>query len=270
VSGVGNVLSGTLLPPPAGVASQAYSFTLTVNDGHGGETADTVIVTVTDTRAPVLANLPGAVVTVPAGANPSVTPYGPVTAVDAVDGARPVSCLPAAPYAAGDTLVTCSSSDSRGNAARASFTVRVPAVSMPGAMAGNAVAFSGLVRYEVAFAARERASGERARLEVEVFNRRPDRRDRFIARAIDSVAFSDDPSVVPGRGAQVDTVLFSGSGEWNGRPGYRFQVCAADRGDLGFQRDSLRLTITSPGGTVMAEFSGVISGGYIESERLRR
>ena len=93
-----------------------------------------------------------------------------------------------------------------------------------------------------------------------------------LARTTDSVAFSDDPSVTPGRGLQpqVDTVLFSGTGEWNGRSGYRYQVCAVDRGDLGFQRDSLRLTITSPSGTVVAQFSGVISGGFIESERVRR
>ena len=271
-AGTGNVLSGTLLPPSAGASSQGYSFTLTVSDGHGGETSDDVMVMVTDTTAPVLANVPAAVVTVPAGADPAATPYGPVTALDAVDGARPVSCLPAAPYAVGDTIVTCSSSDTHGNGTSASFTVRVPRVSTPGAMVGVAVARSGVVRYEVAFSVREQASGERARLDVQVLNRRPDRHDRFTARTTDSVAFSDDPSVTPGRGLQpqVDTVLFSGTGEWNGRSGYRYQVCAVDRGDLGFQRDSLRLTITSPGGTVVAQFSGVISGGFIESERVRR
>ena len=267
--GSGNLLSGTLQPPLAPSKSQAYTFTLTVTDGRGGKASDEVVVIVTDTAGPVLANVPTEVVNVP-GADAATAPFAPVTAVDAVDGNRPVTCAPAAPYPVGDTVVTCSASDTRGNASSASFTVHVPPVSTPGAMAGLALVRAGSIKYQIGFSVVERATGERARFDLRISDRQ--RRDEFRARTTDGVAFSDDPAVTPGRTLQpqVDSVLFGGTGEWNGHGGYRYEVFAVDRGDLGFQRDSVRVTITAPGGAVVAHLDGALSGGFIESARLRR
>src|SRR6185503_4517562 len=104
--------SGTLLPP-VGATSVSYTLTFTVSDNHGGLTSDDVVVTIRDTTGPVLANVPvsplTATATSEAGANVA---YGPVTATDAVDGARPVVCSKSGFFPIGDTPVTCSSSDS--------------------------------------------------------------------------------------------------------------------------------------------------------------
>ena len=275
-AGSGPVLTGTLAPPAAPAKSQSYTITLTVSDGNGGVATDAVVVTVTDTTGPVLANVPAspltAVATGDGGAN---VPYGPVTATDAVDGARPVVCSKSGVFPIGDTLVTCSSTDTRGNSAGASFTVRVTDVTTPGAMVGLGLVRTGGLNYEFDFGVRERMA-ERARLEVhvtDVQNHSRNRRDdRFRARTTDFVAFSDDPTVRPGRSRrpQVDTVLFTGAGDWNGRAGYRYEVFAVDRGDFNHYRDSVRITIKAPNGLVVASVEGTLTRGFVESERLRR
>jgi len=97
------------------------------------------------------------------------------------------------------------------------------------------------------------------------------RDDCFVARSVSSVVFSDDPTVRPGQSArpQVDTVLFSGAGEWNGRGGYRYEVLAQDAGGSGRHRESVRIVITAPNGSVVASVDGLISGGNVESIRIR-
>ena len=59
--------------------------------------------------------------------------------------------------------------------------------------------------------------------------------DRFVSRTVTSVAFSDDAGFAPGHHSQptVDTVVFAGIGEWNGQPGYRYELRAQDRGEPG-------------------------------------
>ena len=37
----------------------------------------------------------------------------------------------------------------------------------------------------------------------------------------------------PSKRAGVDSVVFSGAGWWNGKPGYRFEITACDRGEPG-------------------------------------
>lgn len=266
--GNGAFLNGTLLAPAAPSKAQPYTLTLTVDDGHG-VASDEAVVTVTDTTGPVLSNLPAAIVTSPSGD----ALYGPVTAADAVDGARPVSCSPSAPYPVGDTSVTCSSWDTRGNPAGATFIVRVPKVSTPGAMAGAGVVRVDGLRYRFSFAVSEGPAGEGAQLELQLLGHRRHGRDgRFDSVATDSVAFSDDPSLSAGRSSlpRVDTVLFTGFGQWNGGAGYRYEVFAVDSGDSGRQRDALRLIITAPDGTVVAHVDGALKGGAIKSERLRK
>ena len=260
--------SGTLLPP-VGVNAVSYTLTLTVGDNQGGVVSDDVVITVTDTKGPVLANVPAATLTATAtsdaGANVS---YGPVTATDAVDGARPVVCSKSGLFPVGDTLVTCSSSDTRGNTSSASFTVRVTDVTTPGAMSGAGLVRAGNLNYEFEFMVRERGA-ERGRLQVRVTSSRGRRDDRFCARTTDFVAFSDDPTVRPGRGhrPQVDTVLFSGMGEWNGRSGYHYEVFAVD--DVTRQHEAVRIVIKAPNGSVVASVDGKVTLGFVESERLR-
>jgi hypothetical protein len=79
---------------------------------------------VTDTTAPVL-TLPAPIVAATSVSGAIVTYLA--SAVDLVDGARPVSCTPASgsAFAIGTTSVSCSASDTRGNTATGSFVVTV-------------------------------------------------------------------------------------------------------------------------------------------------
>jgi HYR domain len=254
--------SGTLLPP-VGVKSVSYTLTLTVSDNHGGLVSDDVVVTVTDTKGPVLSNVPGPVLSAQAtSASGAPVSYGPIAAVDAVDGARPVTCSKSGVFPIGDTVVTCKSTDSRGNSASASFTVRVTDVTTPGLMWGAGTVRSGDFRYDIEFAVGERSFHEGALLGLQVKDERNSRRaaDRFAARTTNFVAFFNDPAVHP-RSSRIDTVLFSGLGEWNGRGGYRYEMSVVDKGELWRPSMRVRLTISSSSGAVVAVVDGTLSSG---------
>ena len=258
---VGNQASFTdTLPAPVGVQSASTTLTFSVSDGHGGLASDTVVVTVTD-NGPVLANVPASPLTVPAtGASGAQVPYGPVTAVDLVDGSRPVTCSKSGLFPIGDTLVTCSSSDSRGNSTSASFTVRVTDVTTPGLMWGDGTVRVGSLRYDVAFAVGERSFGQGALPSYVRDNHNSRRDNRFEGRSTNFVAFSNDPTVHPGSSRSA-TALFSGTGEWNGRGGYKYQMSVVDRGDAWHSNLCVKLTVTSPTGVVVASVEGKLTNG---------
>jgi len=93
-----------------------------------------------------------------------------------------------------------------------------------------------------------------------------------VASAITFIAFSDDPTYRPGRPRKpmVDTVLFSGSGEWNGLPGYRFEVTASDEGEPGRHREAVAITIRDAAGRVVVSVNGDLDGGNVQSRRIQQ
>jgi hypothetical protein len=126
-----------------------------------------------------------------------------------------------------------------------------------------------------------RHSSSRFRYEVDVKDldgRRTDRRHRsrwqtssFVATAFESVIFIDDPAFTPGRPgrAPADAVVVRGSGRWEGRAGYRFELRAEDHGEPGRGTDWWSLTIRDARGVVVVEFEGVLDAGNIQAHRLR-
>ena len=249
-------------PPSAPNKTQTHSMTLTVSDGKGGEMTDSVDLTVTDTTAPTLHNVPAGMITADAtSAAGAIVDYGVVTSTDAVDGDRPVVCLPSGVFPIGDTTVTCSSSDSRENGTSATFTIRVTDVSRPGAMQGHGFMQHGDARHEFAFSVSENTSGEEQgefRLTVKTGNgRRGSSGDGdFVATSVDSVTFN---------GAAV---LFRGEGRWNGQAGFRYEVQAADNGNPGRNHDAVRIMLTAPTGSV-ATAEGSLGGGNVILMRVR-
>jgi hypothetical protein len=97
-------------------------------------------------------------------------------------------------------------------------------------------------------------------------------RAQFQSTAISSVAFSDDPAFAPGRAGRpaVDSVVFSGTGKWNGKPGYLFQARATDQSEPGRQRDTFSLVVKDASGATVATVAGTLAGGNIQSTRLSR
>jgi hypothetical protein len=97
-----------------------------VDDSGNAAVPATFTVTVRDTTPPVFTNVP-ANITVPAVGNGAFVTYTNPTATDLVDLNRPVTCAPPSGFffPIGTTTVTCTASDTRGNAATVTFTVTV-------------------------------------------------------------------------------------------------------------------------------------------------
>lgn len=212
----------------------------------------------------------------------AIAAYALPTAIDNIDGPAGVTCAPlsGAPFPIGVTTVTCSSADATGNTSTSTFTVTVNDVTAPGAMRGNGHLMSGGDRVEFIFEVRERASGERGKLSLKVgygdkkgkSNKKDQKRkdDRFRSTAVTFVAFSDDPTIRPGRTrrAQVDTVRFQGTGEWNGQAGYTFEVTATDQGEPGRHHEEVTIVIRDSTGQIVAEVAGEPVDGNVQSTRI--
>jgi hypothetical protein len=265
--------AGALTGTPAAVGQTSATIQAQAASGCAGSAAFTL--SVVDTRPPTL-TLPAdiaATATTPAGAAVGFT----ASAVDLVDGARPVSCAPASGsiFAIGTTAVACSAADASGNAATGSFNVVVTAADLPGRMVGDASIARGAVAHDIAFAVQERTGGADAgalRYEIRTKVRGRDTVDRFESTLVTSVSFFDVPGVSPGKRppSGVDTVLLAGRGVWNGRSGYSFEAVARDAGEPGPGADAFAVTVRDGAGAVVASIDGTITAGNIQSLRVAR
>lgn len=252
----------------------SHAITLTVDDGSGGVASDTLVVNVQDTMPPVLGNVPGPIVVGQTGVDgtPATVPLPSGT-----DNCGDVALMSDAPalFPLGTTTVIFTAKDPAGNTSTAATTVTV--VETPGRRHGHGHLDMGSERHHFEFQVLERPNGaERGRLEYRVNSRRarPDRgngANRFTSTAVTAVVFLDEPTITSGRrpDPSVDTVIFRGIGRWNGAPGYTFEARATDGGEPGRGRDSFMITITAPDGAIVATASGTLSGGNIQSLRLR-
>jgi hypothetical protein len=96
------------------------------HDAAGNAASASFTVTVGDKNGPVFGATPSPKAFATSTSGVALT-YTPPTAVDAIDGPRPVTCTPASgsTFAVGATTVTCTSSDTAGNTTTATFTVTV-------------------------------------------------------------------------------------------------------------------------------------------------
>lgn len=97
---------------------------------------------------------------------------------------------------------------------------------------------------------------------------------RFEATSVTDVVFSDDPAFRPSQGSgsrrpSVDSVTFKGTGNWNGRTGYTFEAQASDQGEAGRNRDTFSLVVRDALGVSVANVSGALAGGNVQSTRVR-
>ena len=63
-------------------------------------------------------------------------------------------------------------------------------------------------------------------------------------------------------------MVFSGRGDWNGHAGYTFEVRANDEGEPGRHRESISIVIRDAAGAIVAQASGEISAGNVQSMRI--
>jgi hypothetical protein len=122
--------------PPSGSTFPVGQTTVNCTASDGTNTANasfTVTVTFVDAAAPTFSGVPSNRVVEANGASGSVVSYTGPTATDAAEGPKPVSCSPTSgsTFSLGGTTVTCTASDSHGNASSASFTVTVVDTTKP-------------------------------------------------------------------------------------------------------------------------------------------
>jgi uncharacterized repeat protein (TIGR01451 family)/uncharacterized delta-60 repeat protein len=174
---------------------------------------------------------------------------------------------------------TVSATDGVGNSGSSSVTYDVVEPSqagLPGRMHGEGHVDADGLKHHFAFRIAERASGEeRGALhywfeETPTVGRKTRRAHRFEARSVTSVLFSDDPASRPGGRLETDTATFAGAGRWDGTDGFTYEARAVDAGEPGRGRDQLSVTVRDRDGRVVASFGGALSGGNIQSLRLRR
>lgn len=142
------------------------------------------------------------------------------------------------------------------------------AADLTGRMVGGGTVGHGRSRAVFELHVRESGRGERGRVSVVA----APRGGRFVSTGVDAVAFDDDPAFQPGRRPTpaVDSVVFSGTGRWNGRRGYTFEAAATDRGEPGRGRDTFTITIGDASGNVVMSAAGTLEAGNIQSMRVRR
>lgn len=126
---VAGAVAVTCAPPPGSTFALDVTTPVacTASDNFANTASAGFTVTVRDTTGPVIA-AHADVYAVATGNSQAVVQYTLPSAIDAVDGAVPVTCLPASgsTFNAGATPVTCNAVDSRGNpAAPVTFDVEV-------------------------------------------------------------------------------------------------------------------------------------------------
>ena len=160
-----------------------------------------------------------------------------------------------------------------------------PNASLSGRMRGNGSIAGGAKRDDFAFDVDEgvrqrgRRDGDTLRLSYErEDSKKKGRTNRFESTAVTSIMFIDDPAFHPNSWLwffrvrttpSVDTVIFSGTGRFNGKSGYTFEATATDQGEPGRRRDTFSLVVKDARGVVVFSESGELSRGNIESLRLQ-
>ncbi len=113
--------------PGATFALGTETVTCTATDAAHNSSSTSFTVTVGDAAAPVIAGTPSNMTVNATSAAGAVAVFTLPTALDAIDGIVPVTCVPASgsTFALGVTTVTCSAADAAHNSASTTFTVTV-------------------------------------------------------------------------------------------------------------------------------------------------
>lgn len=222
------------------------------NDAAGNVGEAAFRVTVQDTTAPVVL-VPGNISDRADSAAGRIVEYS-VSASDAVTAVPATACSPASGsmFALGTTTVNCQASDDAGNSSAAAFTVTIGEAVLGRMHGGGEISAHGR---RVTFMFEVRESGHYVELgRLMLLVKQQGRPGRLDAASVSDVRFSETD----------DRVTFTAYGTWNGQPGYRFEVAAADHGEPGIGLDALQVSVMAPTGEAVEQLSGVLIAGNIQ------
>jgi hypothetical protein len=254
-----------------------HVITLSVDNGNGGTSAGTLVVTVQDTIAP------GVTITTPIVTNYQFNEVV-VASYSCSDGGSGIATC-AGPVPLGSPIDTSAegqhpfvvvATDAAGNTTTTAVAYSV--TGREGRMTGyGEIEARDGREHRFGFHVAERHAGvERGGLlytrTTLKSGKQKEKTDRFQSASVGAIAFWDDPAFRPGAWPKptVDSVVFSGTGRWNGVSGYTFEARASDEGEPGRGRATFALTIRDRKGTVVATAGGTLRQGNIQSERLIR
>ncbi|MGI9102795.1 MAG: HYR domain-containing protein [Terriglobales bacterium] len=129
----GNVV--VMCTPASGTQFPLGSTTVhcSATDAAGNQASGTFSITIRDTTPPTISGVPANMTLEATGPSGAAATWPMPTAVDLVDGAVPVTCLPASGsmFPLGSTTVACSAVDSHGHKTTKSFSVKVQDTTAP-------------------------------------------------------------------------------------------------------------------------------------------
>jgi predicted extracellular nuclease len=205
-----------------------------------------------DTMAPVFGDV--STVTTPATTfDGAIVTFTLPVATDNLDPAVPVLCAPASGtfFPVGNTTVSCTATDVAGNTGHVSFVVTVTLSDESGAMLGVGQVNPGS-RVTFTFFARQAATGaERGWLTV-IASRPRALPNTLVVVGLDEVVFLGT------------SVRFSGSGWWNGQPGYTFLAESSDNGEPGPGLDTFAVTVRNRQGALVLQTGGLLTAGNVD------
>jgi hypothetical protein len=289
VSGV-NAGGGTVVVSTEGAGQSHSTFCWDV----AGNEATLVVGDINiDLTAPTLGKAPDLVIpqTSPAGA---VVTYQSPTVEETLSGLLSVGCVPASgsTFPVGATTVTCKATDRASNTGSTQFTVTVTAELSPdGLMVGGGFILNHHTHHHFVFRVAQIHSKDGGRFQywvndssrcpsdhdypsdrdVEAHGARDDEPNHhnpmshFEATSVATVVFSVNRRSHGKRDVRtdLDVVHFSGTGNWNDRPGYTFEAVAVDAGPARRARDFLSLLVKDSLGSTVAAVNSSLDSGEI-------
>jgi hypothetical protein len=123
----------------------------------------------------------------------------------------------------------------------------------PGAILGIGQISDSSSRVTFTFFAQQTAAGEELGWLTLIASRPRALPNTLVATSLASVVFAGS------------AVQFSGTGWWNGSPGFTFVAESADNGEPGVGRDTFSVTVRNPQGGLVFQLTGVLSAGNVDA-----
>jgi predicted extracellular nuclease len=122
----------------------------------------------------------------------------------------------------------------------------------PGAILGIGQISNSSSRVTFTFFAQQTATGDELGWLTLIATRPRALPNTLVATSLESVVFAGS------------AVQFSGTGWWNGGPGFTFEAESADNGEPGAGRDTFSVTVRNPQGDAVFQTTGVLSAGNVD------